>query len=189
MMQFKAPLLGLVMAAAMLVAGPALAQTDWAEDFKRLCGDNPSNYDKAIAAAPGRGYAAQGVDETGRFQRFTKGKSPETQLLIDVDFTDRLARQVGFPGAVSRTCGLTGFGLDPEGIDVLQDWVGLSPTDDDKDFPKYLFRIVDGRKVSMIGESDAVYDEQLKSGGYWFVGMNVNKDQITATMTHIKAAP
>ncbi|MBI1407848.1 MAG: hypothetical protein GC145_17170 [Caulobacter sp.] len=177
------------LALAMLWSGAACAQTSWVDDFKALCAGNPSDFDSAIRLAPARGFAEVPEPDDAPFRHFAKADEPNLQLLVNKGFSDDLAKANGMPTAVSRTCGVTGEGLDPVQIPALLSWVGVEPADDAPDFPKFLFRIVDGKRVSIARESDANFDAALKDGGYWFMGVSTNGPVVTATLTHIKAAP
>ncbi|MBX3480791.1 MAG: hypothetical protein KF842_10335 [Caulobacter sp.] len=175
--------------AALLWSGAAVAQTGWVDDFKALCGANPSDFDKAIAQAPERGYRVVEEPADSPFRHFALETDPRQQLLVNSGYSDGLAKANGMATAVSRTCGVTGEGLDVVQIPALLSWVGIDPIDPSPEFPKFLFRIVDGKRVSMAGDSDAVFGATLKAGGYWFMGVSSNNGVVTATLTHIKAAP
>lgn len=177
------------LAIAMLWSGAACAQGGWVDDFQALCGANRSDFDKAIAQAPGRGYRVVEEPADSPFRHFALESDPRRQLLINTGYSDGLAKANGMATAVSRTCGVTGEGLDMAQIPALLSWVGIDPVDPSPEFPKFLFKVVDGKRVSMAGDSDAVFDATLKAGGYWFMGISSNDGVVTATLTHIKAAP
>ena len=168
--------------ALMIASGPAAAaEAGWIEDFKRICAGHPSNFDASITEALADGYALTAGPVSG-MNVYTKAASADGRMLI---VSERYSSQFSNdPEMHTRTCGISlESDYDPR-ADITR-WIGLKPFDADG-VESYLFYVVDGRRVTLVGAPDDTTEAAFRNGGYWYVGASHDGETATVTLTHFK---